>query len=355
MTTTGGPYVFVGTYTDGASEGIYTCTFDGVGGELEPITSTDAGPNPSFLAIHPSGQYLYAVNEIDTGAVTALSIDRKSGELTVLNRVVTGGGADPCYCSVDETGRYVFLAHYHGGAVAVVPICDDGRLGEPTQVVKHEGSGPDPERQEASHPHSIRPGPGNRFVYVADLGTDEFYRYAFDAERGRLRLTDGAPLTLPPGAGPRHFDFHPSTDHIYLLNELNSTLSVVDADGETIDVVDSTSTLPADFEGDNLTADVHVDASGRRVYASNRGHHSIAVFEIDDETGTLSPTQITPSGGAWPRTFALSPTGSRLLVGNRQTDGVTRFNIDADDGTLDAENDVTEIPSPSCLLFAPTE
>jgi 6-phosphogluconolactonase len=188
---------------------------------------------------------------------------------------------------------------------------------------------------------------------VADLGTDEFYRYTFDTERGRLQLADGAPLSLPPGAGPRHFDFHPLTDRIYLLNELNSTLSVVGADRGTITVVDSISTLPSDFEGDNLTADVHVDESGRRVYASNRGHHSIAVFEIDDETGALSTTQITPSGGAWPRTFALSPSRSNLLVGNRQSDDITSFTIDTDDGTLDATNDVTEIPSPSCLLFAP--
>lgn len=355
MATTVEYHTFVGTYTDGASEGIYYCTFDGTNGELEPVGVTDAGRNPSFLALHPSGEYLYAVNEVDEGAVTALTVDAESGELTVLNRVVTGGGADPCYCAVDATGQYVFVAHYHGGTVAIVPIHEDGRVDDPTQIVEHEGSGPDADRQEASHPHSVRPGPKNRFVYVADLGTDEFYRYAFDAARGTLEHTDDSPLVMPPGAGPRHFDFHPTADRLYVLNELNSTLSVVDVDDETLKIVDTTSTLPPDFEGDNLTADVYVDESGRRVYASNRGHHSIAVFETDDETDALKRTQITPTGGEWPRTFALSPPGSDLLVGNRQSDEVARFAVGAADGTLEATDDVTEIPSPSCLQFVPVE
>jgi 6-phosphogluconolactonase len=315
---------------------------------------TDAGPNPSFLALHPGGEYLFAVNEVDEGAVTAMSIDRESGALMMLNRVVTGG-EDPCYCAVDATGRYVFVAHYNGGTVAVVPIREDGRLGEPTQVVEHEGSVRVTDRQDGSHPHSVRPSPDKRFVYVADLGSDKFYRYAFGAARGTLELADDPPLAMAPGAGPRHFDFHPTADRIYVLNELNSTLSVLDAGDGALEVVGSTSTLPPDFDGDNLAADVHVDESGSRVYVSNRGHDSIAVFEIDGETDALSRTQVTSTGGECPRSFALSPSGTDLLVGNRQSDEIARFAIDGGDGTLHATGDVTSIPSPSCLQFLPVE
>jgi 6-phosphogluconolactonase len=346
-------YAFVGTYTDGDSEGVYTCNLDRDSGELERVDATAAGENPSFLAVHPNGEFLYAVNEVDDGAVTALSIDRDSGELTELNQVVTGGGADPCYCTVEATGQYLLVAHYTGGTVAMVPIEDDGTVAEPSHVVEHEGSGPNPDRQETAHPHSIRPGPENRFAYVPDLGTDEVFVYELDLEDGKLRPTEFGALELPGGSGPRHLDFHPDQDRIYLLNELDSTLTVIDRDPSTgaLDVRGSQPTLPATFEGDNTTADVHVHDSGKWVYASNRGHDSIAVFAIDETTGALAFVERVSTRGEWPRNFAITPPGSHLLAENEDTDDVVTFEIDEDEGTLSATGAVTEIPSPVCVQF----
>lgn len=350
-------HAFVGTYTDGDSEGVYTYALDGDAGTLERVGATDAGPNPSFLAVHPDGEYLYAVNEVDDGAVTVLSVDRDTGELTEVNRVVTGGGADPCYCAVDATGRYVLVAHYTGATVAMIPIRDDGGVGESTHVVEHEGSGPDPDRQTTAHPHSIRPGPENRFAYVPDLGTDRVYVYEMDLDEGTLRPTEQTVLELPSGAGPRHLDFHPSEDRVYLLNELDSTLTALDRDPTTgsLEIVDSASTVPADFEDDNLTADVHVHDSGRWVYASNRGHDSVAVFETDPETGELSFVERQSTRGEWPRHFAITPSGRHLLAENADTNDVVTFEIDEDDGTLTATGDAATVPSPVCLQFLAAE
>lgn len=350
-------HAFVGTYTDGDSEGIYTCSLDDEAGTIERVSVTDAGENPSFLAVHPSGDYLYAVNEVEEGAVTALSIDGATGELTVLNTVVTGGGAHPCYCAVDATGQYLLVAHYNGGSVAMVPIEDDGSVADPSHVVEHEGSSVDPERQTEPHPHSIRPGPANEFAYVPDLGTDRLYVYEMDLDAGELRPADQSWLELPDGAGPRHLDFHPGEDRLYLLNELDSTLTAIDRDPETgaLEIVDSASTLPDDFDGENITADVHVHESGEWVYASNRGHDSIARFEVDGSTGDLSYVECVSTEGEWPRHFTFTPAGTHLLAENKDTNDVVTFDVDADDGALSPTGDVTELPSPVCLQFLETE
>lgn len=350
-------YAFVGTYTEGDSEGIYTYLLDSESASLEHVDTTDAGPNPSFLAVHPNGEHLYAVNEIDDGAVTALSIDRDSGESSELNRVTTGGGAHPCHCTVDATGQFLLVAHYNGGTVAMVPITDDGGVEEPSHLVEHDGSGPHPERQTSAHPHSIRPGPENRFAYVPDLGTDEVYVYEMDLEAGKLRETEFGSLELPGGSGPRHLDFHPDYDRIYLLNELSSTLTAIERDSSTgaLEIVDSEPTLPAEFDDHNITADVHVHESGQWAYATNRGHDSIAVFAVDDATGALSSVERVSTRGEWPRHFTVTPSGSHLLVENEDTNDVVTFEIDSDDGTLSATGDVTDIPSPVCVQFLAKE
>jgi 6-phosphogluconolactonase len=352
--TTSDHFAVFGTYTDGDSEGIYTCSYDAKRGEVRQVDVEDAGPNPSFLAFHPDGKHFYAVNEVENGAVTALSIDRETGAVTAQNQVVTGGGADPCYCAVDKTGSYLLVAHYTGGAVAVIPILDDGRVGEPTQIVKHEGAGPNEERQASAHPHCIRPGPQNRFVYVPDLGTDRVVIYEFDDDTGELKSA-ADPLSVPPGSGPRHIDFHPTDDRAYLLYELDSKLVELDQDPDTgaLNAIDSASTLPADFEGNNLTADIHVHGSGRYVYASNRGHNSIASFTIGEGSGGLTPIDHTSTKGEWPRNFALSPNSDHLFVENMHTNDVVTFAVDSTDGTLDPTGARTEIPSPSCLRFLP--
>lgn len=340
----------VGTYTDGDSDGIYTVTVDS-DGAVEERAATAAGENPSFLAIHPSGEYCYAVNEIDDGAVTALSIDAETGELTRLNQITTGGGADPCHCTVDATGQYLLVAHYTGGSVAMVPIDDDGTVSEPSDLVEHTGSGPDEERQEAAHPHSIQPGPDNEFAYVPDLGDDRVVGYELDLEAGELVPSPEATVNLPAGSGPRHMAFGPDGEYAYLINELDSTVTVLERDADTggLADVDSTRTLPADYDGDNITADIHVHRSGDWVFGSNRGHDSIAAFAIDDGAIEFQGTESTR--GEWPRNFALTPDGDHLLAENMDTDDVVTFEIDAASGGLSATGAVTEIPSPVCLQF----
>mgnify|MGYP000147260952 CR=1 FL=1 len=340
----------VGTYTDGDSEGIYTVAVDG-DGAVDVRDATAAGENPSFLAIHPSGEYCYAVNEVDDGAVTALSIDGETGELTRLNQITTGGGADPCHCTVDATGEYLLVAHYTGGTVAMCPIADDGQIEEPSDLVEHEGTGPNEERQEAAHPHSIQPGPYNRFAYVPDLGADRIVGYELDLDAGELVPSTAATVELPAGSGPRHMEFGDDGDYAYLINELNSTVSVLGRDDGSgwLSVLDTATTLPDDAEGDNITADIHVHQSGEWVFGSNRGHDSIATFAIDDGEIKFRGTESTR--GEWPRNFALTPDGDYLLAENMETNDVVTFEIDGETGALDATDAVTAIPSPVCLQF----
>jgi 6-phosphogluconolactonase len=340
----------VGTYTDGDSDGIYTVAVD-EDGAVEQQSATAAGENPSFLAVHPSGEYCYAVNEIDDGAVTALSIDQSTGELTRLNQITTGGGADPCHCTVDETGQYLLVAHYTGGSVAMCPIADDGAIEEPSDLVQHTGSGPNEERQEAAHPHSIQPGPDNEFAYVPDLGDDRVVGYELDLDAGELVPSPAATVNLPAGAGPRHMEFDDDGEYAYLINELDSTVTVLERDADTggLTDVDSAQTLPADYDGDNDTADIHIHVSGEWVFGSNRGHDSIATFAVDDGTVEFRGTESTR--GEWPRNFALTPDGEHLLAENMESDDVVTFDVDTATGELSATGAVTEIPSPVCLQF----
>jgi len=339
----------VGTYTDGDSEGIYTVAVDG-DGAVDVRDATEAGENPSFLAIHPSGDYCYAVNEIDDGAVTALSIG-DDGELERLNQITTGGGADPCYCTVDATGQYLLVAHYTGGTVAMCPIADDGQIETPSALVEHEGAGPNEERQEAAHPHSINPGPDNDFAYVPDLGDDRVVGYELDLDAGELVQSEEATVELPAGAGPRHMAFGPVGDYAYLINELNSTVTVLDRNADTgaLTAVDTAPTLPDDAEGENITADIHVHDSNEWVFGSNRGHDSVATFAIDDGSITFEGTESTQ--GEWPRNFALTPDGDHLLAENMESNDIVTFAVEAETGRLDATGAVTEIPSPVCLQF----
>jgi 6-phosphogluconolactonase len=351
--TDGDTYLaFVGTYTDADTDGIYSLRIDAGTGDVERIDAVPGGQDPSFLALHPDGEHLYAVNEADDGRVTAFAVDRGSGELTRLNSVACGD-AGPCHCSVDATGSYVLAAHYAGGSVSMLPIEDDGRVGEPTSVVDHEGSSVDPDRQTAPHPHSITPGPENRFAYVPDLGTDEVVVYELDREAGALHPSDVGAVQVHPGAGPRHVDFHPNGRWAYLINELDSTMTVFayDADTGGLEEIEHVSTLPAAFDGESYTADVHVHPSGEWLYGSNRGHDSIAHFGIDPTDGRLDLVGRPSTRGEWPRNFALDPPGAHLFAENRESDDVVVFDVDEDTGGLAATGHVAEIPEPACMVF----
>ena len=341
---------YVGTYTWDDSEGIYAFRVDGDDIDFEPLGATPAGENPSFLAIHPSGDYLYAINESDPGTITAFAIDDETGDLEQLSQAETGAPG-PCHCSVDATGSYVLVAHYGGKSVSALPI-ENGDVSDATQVIEHEGSSVDPDRQTQPRPHSIVPGPNNRFVYAPDLGTDRVFIYAFDPNNGPLTPSEQGSVQLQERAGPRHFDFHPDGDRAFLINEMDSTLTAFDRNQDTgaLSEITTVSTLPADFDGENSTADVHVHPSGNWVYGSNRGHDSIAIFDIDDDTGELDVLGHESTRGETPRNFAIDPTGAFLVAENQDTDDMHAYEIQAD-GRLEYVKEVAEVSRPVCLKF----
>src|SRR5216684_6258583 len=280
--------LFVATYTEKESKGIYAYRLDTASGQLTSLGLAAETANPSFLAVDPSRHFLYAVNELRkykdqaSGAVTAFAIDRKTGKLSQLNEVASRG-ADPCYIALDKTGKYVLVANYTGGSVAVFPVLTDGRLGESSAFVRHAGSGPNRERQEGPHAHWIEVTANNRFAIAADLGLDKVMVYRFDPKTGSLTPNNPAFAKVDPGAGPRHVAFHPKGRFAYVINELHSSITGLsyDAGRGELSTVQTVSTLPKDFSGSNDTAEIHVHPNGKFLFATNRGHDSIAVFSID--------------------------------------------------------------------------
>lgn len=353
-----GELLYVGTYTGtDRSEGIYLVRMDPRTGELRQLGAVNVGPNPSFLAIHPNGRVLYAVNEVEerngkaSGAVAAFTIAGDTGGLARLNEQPSEGGA-PCYVSVDSTGRVVLVANYVGGNVALLPIRSDGTLGAATSVAQHSGTGPDTTRQEAAHAHCILPDPSNRFALAADLGVDRVLVYRLSLADGTLHHMEGSDARLRPGAGPRHLAFHPTLPLVLVANELDSTVTTLRFDRENgqLSTLQSYSTLPRGWSGTSYVADIHLSSSGRALYVSNRGHNSLAVFSVD-ATGALEFEQAVSTEGDWPRNFSLDPTGRWLLVANQRSDSIVVFARDPDSGRLTPTTQRIAIPSPVCLRF----
>ena len=341
--------LYIGTYTGS----IYLVRMDRRSGQLWRLGAVDAGPNPSFLAVHPNGRVLYAVNELENGAVSAFAIERGIDGLTRLNEQPSGGGA-PCYVSVDKSGRALLVANYVGGSVALLPIQTNGALA-PAHVVQHTGKGPNAERQEAPHAHCILPDPSNRFALAADLGADRVFVYRLDLDGKSLRHVGGGDAVMRPGAGPRHIAFHPTLPLVFVANELDSTVATLrfDAGSGALSPVDTRSTVPAGWTGTNYPADIHVASSGRSVYVSNRGHNSIAVFSVAESTGALALEQAVSTEGDWPRNFSLDPTGRWLLVANQRSDSVIVFERHPENGRLTLTRQRLAIPSPVCVRFLP--
>lgn len=342
--------LYIGTYTSGKSEGIYVYRMDQLTGELQRAGSVKS-ENPSFLAIDAHKRFLYAVNENPSGSVSSFEIDRKTGELSFLNQQ-SSAGADPCHLSVDSRSRSVLVANYTSGSVAVLPVQRDGSLAAAVDVEQHEGSGPR-EQQKGPHAHCIKLDRANRFAFAADLGNDEVMIYRFNSLIGKLEPATQASAILHPGAGPRHLAFHPNGKFLYVINELDSSLTTFryDAARGTLTAFESVSTLPRDFTGKSFCADVHVSKSGRFLYGSNRGHNSIVVFEIDPRSGRLNLVQHVSTEGKWPRNFTIDPSGQFLLVANQHTDNVVVFRIDGRTGRLTPTGQSAEIPTPVCLQF----
>ena len=352
--------VFIGTYTGDGSKGIHVCRFNLATGELEAPRLVAETKSPTFLAIPPSQRFLYAVSEVGdfegkpTGGVSAYAIEPATGALTLLNQQESRGRG-PCHVSVEPSGKYVLVANYGGGTVAMLPVQEDGRLGEATCAIQHEGSSANPQRQEGPHAHSITPDPGDRFAYACDLGLDKVMIYKLDLAQGRLVPNEPPFAQAKPGAGARHFDFHPNGKYAYLLNELNATLTEFAYDAATgaLTELQTVPTLPEDFHAFNLCADVHIHPNGRFVYASNRGHNSLVVYAIDEPTGKLTFVERVSSGGEIPRNFAIAPTGKFLLAANQDTGNIVVFRIDEETGKLIPTGNEVNVSQPVCLKMIP--
>jgi len=360
-----GKYLFyVGTYTEegSKSKGIYAYRYDAATSEITPLGLAAETTNPSFVAPHPNGRFLYAVNEVgnykgpNSGGVSAFSIDRATGKLTFLNEVASRG-ADPCYITVDKAGKYVLVANYTGGSVAVFPVLADGKLGEASAFVQHSGKGTNPERQEGPHAHSIDLSPDNRFAMVDDLGLDELLVYKFDGAKGSLTPNDPPFTKLDAGAGPRHFALRPDGKFAYVVSEMGHSVTVLsnDAASGRLQVLQTVPTLPKDFTGRNDDAEIQVHPSGKFVYASNRGDDSIAIYAIDQSKGTLAQVAIVHTGGKEPRSFEIDPTGKLLFAENQKSNNIAVFKIDAKTGQLTPTGKVLEVASPVCLKFVAAE
>lgn len=348
--------VYVGTGADDPDEGIYSFQFDAETGALMQKQKGATIQNPTYLTLASDGGHLYSVSETaDSATVHAFSVGSAGGELTRQNVVSAEGGA-PCYISMDATGRWVLTANYVGGNVAVFPVQDDGTLASARQVVQHTGSGADPERQSAPHAHYIQVDPQNQYALASDLGTDVIRIYPFDADQGRLDTANVRDVSTPPGTGPRHLDFHPNGEHVYLIGELNGTITTYDYDAEAGDMtpVQTVSTVPDAFEGSARSADIHVHPSGDFLYASNRGDaNDIVYYRIDDATGELAVAGRQQEHIRWPRNFAISPDGEYLLAANRRADSITIFRIDPATGALTYTDQSADVPAPTKVAFAP--
>jgi 6-phosphogluconolactonase len=346
--------VYIGTYTGPQSKGIYVYRFDSATGKLTPLGVAAETTNPSFVATHPTGKFLYAANEVEQGTVTAFSIDTASGKLTQLNSV-SSKGSGPCYVITDKTGKVALIANYNSGSFAALPISADGRLGEATSTIQDAGSGADKSRQKGPHAHSLNPSPDNRFAIGADLGLDKLYVFHLDPTSGKLTPNTPAFAELPPGSGPRHFAFAPKGNFAYAINELKSTVTAFsyDAKAGSLKELQTITTLPKDFTGENSTAHIAVHPNGKFVYGSNRGHDSIAVFSINASQGTLTPVEQVSTKGKTPRNFGIDPSGNYLIAANQETNNIVIFRIDQKTGRLTATGDTAEVGSPVCVRFLP--
>jgi 6-phosphogluconolactonase len=352
--------IFVGTYTtpgQSTSEGVYVFGLESSSGKLTLKTVVKDLINPSFLAVHPQTGNVYVIHEKGTfegnpgGGVIALTVDPGGGNVRLLNRQ-SSGGEDPCYISIEQTGRFALVANYSSGSVAMLPIASDGTLGAASSVVQHTGSSIHPDRQDRPYAHSILPDPTNQFAVACDLGIDKLLVYRLDLDAGEL--VKHAEVSVTPGSGPRHLAFHPNGRYAYLACELNSTVLAFtwDAEGGMLEEFQNLRTLPPGYEGRNLPADIHLTPDGQYLYVSNRGHDSFACYEVSPESGMLTLKHHTSTGGAEPRGFAIDPTGKILLAANQNSNNLVPFLIDPGMGHLSRIGDEVQVSMPVCVKFA---
>lgn len=347
-------HLFVGTYTmpfphvAGKSDGIQVYQFDPNSGELRFASKLTGIDNPSYLTLHPNGRFLYAASEATAdggqGLVAAYAVD--GNQLTWINSQPATGAA-PCYVSTN--GRFLFAANYGGGSVAVYPVGENGRLHPASHHAQHLGHGSNPARQEAPHAHCILPTPDDRFLLAVDLGIDQVVAYHLTNDG---QLEPAGAIATAPGSGPRHLTFHPNGRFAYLLHELTPTLTAYayEPDEAILRPLQTVSTLPPGYDGENYGADLHLEPNGRFLYASNRGHDSLAHFACDPATGLLTPLGHTPTAGNFPRGFVVAPNGRYLLAANQNSDTITTFHLNPTSGEL-TQLHQTACYTPVCLKF----
>lgn len=347
--------MYVGTYSVRGSKGIYVFTFDRKTGTMQPLQAVGNAKSPSFLAVHPSGQYLYAVNEAaeKQAGVSAYAIDKATGKLTFMNSQSSMGDG-PCHVSIDQTGKTAFVSNYGGGSLAVLPIRANGSLGAPSDSAQDTGTGPNKERQDKAHVHSATVAPDNRFVYVADLTTDQLNIFATDVKASTVKPAAMPHVRVKPGSGPRHFTFHPNGKFAYLVEELTSSVAVFSRNAQTGALTlldDNVKTLPASFSGQNTSADIHIDPSGKFLYQSNRGANTLAIFAIGQD-GRLTKVGDQSTEGKTPRNFLIDPKGDFVFVANQETDAITIFKRDQKTGKLTYTGKSVPVPAPVCVIMA---
>jgi 6-phosphogluconolactonase len=347
-------YLVVGTYTGGKSEGIYIYKFNSENGSSTEVSHIKT-PNPSYIAIAPGEQYIYAVTENgkdgNGGEISAFAFDKKTGSLTFINKQPTGGD-HPCYVDIDKTGKWVFAGNYSSGSLSVFPVNANGSLGETTSHITHTGSGANKERQSKPHVHCTIISPDNKWLYVPDLGIDKVMIYAFDAATGKL--TTGSQPFAPsqPGAGPRHLTFHPNGKYAYLIEELTGTVVTYQIQDGQLKLWQRLSSLPQGQNGFAGSSDIHVSPDGKFLYAANRGDFdNLAIFKINAKDGRLSLIGFQPTLGKVPRNFNFDPTGNYLLVGNQNSDEIAIFKRNKKTGLLQDTKQRIEVGKPVCLKW----
>jgi 6-phosphogluconolactonase len=358
--------VYVGTYTGRESKGIYLFRLQSKNSDvsqnvlLAPLGLSAEIRSPAFLAVDAKRRLLFAVNETNEfngqpgGAVSAFSIDPATGRLSLINQQSTKGSG-PCHLVLDKDGRNLIVANYVSGSVAVLPVAADGRIGEASDFVQHEGSSVNAKRQEGPHAHCVTLDPDNKFAFVCDLGLDKILSYRFEAEKGKLAANEPAFVSVKPGAGPRHMAFRPDGRFAYVINELNSTVTAFEYDPEkgVLTEVQTVSSLPEYYDGPNTGAEIGVHPSGKYLYVSNRGHESVVLFEINRENGTLTYVEEQNTGGKTPRHFGIQPSGDHLAIANQNSGTLLLCRIDGGNGRLKPSGVFAQAPSPVCVVFLP--
>ena len=347
-------FLLIGTYTNGKSEGIYVYHFNTITGDFDSVTMIKTS-NPSFLSISPDEKFVYAVNENankgNGGKVSAFAFDKQQGKFSFINEQ-SSGGDDPCYISVDKTNKWVAIANYTSGSLSVLHINNKGGLDSATTAIQHTGNSVNTERQKEPHVHCAIFSKDNKYLFATDLGTDKVMVYAFDEKTGKLTETSPGFAMTKPGAGPRHLAFHPNNKYAYLIEELTGTISAYYYKNGQFGLLQNATALPPDYMGPVGSADIHVSADGKFLYASNRGEsNTIAIFSIDQKTGWLRLIGHQSTLGKTPRNFNFDPSGNFLLAANQDSDDVVIFRVNKKTGLLTDTKKRIKVGNPVCIKW----